>query len=38
MTLCIAASGATIGGVGAAFWALLAGCVVYALTRPRTTA
>ena len=38
VTLCIAASGATIGGVGAAFWALLAGCVVHVLTRPRAAA
>jgi benzoate membrane transport protein len=38
VTVCAAASGLTLGGIGAPFWALLAGCATYAITRkPRSS-
>ncbi|PJI85598.1 benzoate/H(+) symporter BenE family transporter [Luteimicrobium subarcticum] len=38
VTFVVAASGVTVGGIGAAFWALAAGVVLHALWRPRTDA
>jgi benzoate membrane transport protein len=35
VTLAVAASGLTLGGIAAPFWALLAGCALHLLTRPR---
>lgn len=35
VTLVVAASGVQIGGIGSAFWALVAGYVLYMLTVPR---